>query len=228
MESFGNELYRSLEDTADGVFVVDDDFRIQLWNNAAEEILGYRKVDVEGQYCYQILQGTNEEGEPICRQHCHVSKLSNRSEPVSSYDTKVRTNQDEFCWLNMSILGLRLRQKREKVLIVHMFRDISQKKDDEILFNQILEKARHYKDDSVNSKPDIDLDNKVDLLTRRQQEVLNLLAQGLTTREIASRLSISQYTARNHIQHIFQKLHVHSRLEAVAFALKAGLLDLDK
>jgi len=228
MGNVANEIFRSLEDTADGVFVVDSDFRIQLWNNAAEEILGFGKEDVAGQLCYHILQGTNEEGEPICSKKCQVSKLSRNSEPVSSYDTRVRTNQDEECWLNMSILVLRLGKNRDKEMIVHIFRDISQKKDDEILFNQILEKARRYKNNFANFKEDAAPEYQVDKLTRRQQEVLTLLAQGFSTREIASSLSISQYTARNHIQLIFQKFHVHSRLEAVAFALKHGLLDLDK
>ena len=103
MENFTNEIFRSLEDAADGVFIVDSDLHIQLWNNAAEEILGFGKDDVLGQLCYQILQGMNEEGEPICSKHCQVAKLSKRLERVSSYDTRVRTNQDEFCWLNMSM-----------------------------------------------------------------------------------------------------------------------------
>jgi PAS domain S-box-containing protein len=225
MNNLTKEIFRSLEDTADGVFIVDSGLQIHMWNNAAEKILGFGKDDVEGQFCYQVLQGTNEEGEPICSKHCRVSKLSRRSESVSSYDTRVRTNHDELCWLNMSILTLRVSKNSDDVMIVHMFRDISQKKNDEILFNQILEKARRYKKNSANIKDDAVPEYQVDKLTRRQQEVLTLLARGFTTREIASSLSISQYTARNHIQLIFQKFHVHSRLEAVAFALKNGLLD---
>jgi PAS domain S-box-containing protein len=228
MENLPNEIFRSLEDTADGVFVVDRDLRIHLWNNAAEEILGFGKGEVVGQLCYQILQGTNEDGETICGKHCQVSQVAMRSKPVSSYDTKVRTKPGNLCWLNMSIISLRLGRDSDDFMIVHIFRDISQKKDDEIIFNQILEKARLYQKNTANNKDDNAPGYHVNKLTRRQQEVLTLLARGNTTREIASKLSISQYTARNHIQLIFQKFHVHSRLEAVAFALKNGLLDLDK
>lgn len=51
-----------------------------------------------------------------------------------------------------------------------------------------------------------------------------MLAAGHTTPEIASRLSISTLTARNHIQNILEKLEVHSKAEAVAFAFQKRLL----
>jgi DNA-binding CsgD family transcriptional regulator len=51
-----------------------------------------------------------------------------------------------------------------------------------------------------------------------------LMAEGKSTERIAALLSISRPTARNHIQNIFQKLHVHSRAEAVAYAFQHGLL----
>jgi DNA-binding NarL/FixJ family response regulator len=62
-------------------------------------------------------------------------------------------------------------------------------------------------------------------LTQREQEVLALLAEGSTTREIASRLFISLNTTRNHVQRLIAKLGAHSRLEAVAAARRAGLLE---
>lgn len=62
-------------------------------------------------------------------------------------------------------------------------------------------------------------------LTNREAEVLMLLADGVSTREIASRLFISLNTARNHVQRLIAKLGAHSRLEAVAVARRSGLLD---
>lgn len=63
----------------------------------------------------------------------------------------------------------------------------------------------------------------VGCLTRREREVLSLLAAGHSTKGLANRLQISQVTARNHIQHIYQKLGVHSRAEAVGFAFREGV-----
>ena len=62
-------------------------------------------------------------------------------------------------------------------------------------------------------------------LTTREFEVLELLVQSLNGREIAERLGISRNTVRSHMQSIFHKLHVHSRLEAAAFAVKHDIFE---
>jgi two-component system, NarL family, nitrate/nitrite response regulator NarL len=61
-------------------------------------------------------------------------------------------------------------------------------------------------------------------LTTREQEILALLVTGATGTEIARRLSLSPHTVRTHVQSIMTKLQVHSRLEAVAFAVHHGLI----
>ena len=61
-------------------------------------------------------------------------------------------------------------------------------------------------------------------LTAREAEVLGLLAEGLTNREIAQRLFISPKTVNTHVGHIFDKLDVHSRVEAAGRAQRLGLL----
>jgi DNA-binding NarL/FixJ family response regulator len=54
-----------------------------------------------------------------------------------------------------------------------------------------------------------------DKLTAREEEILQCLAQGYATKEIADKLSVSYDTVRYHLKHIYDKLHVHSRTEAV-------------
>lgn len=61
-------------------------------------------------------------------------------------------------------------------------------------------------------------------LTARQHEILLLLAEGWSTREIAERLVLSQDTIRNHVREILRRLRVHSRIAAVAAARQQGLL----
>jgi PAS domain S-box-containing protein len=61
-------------------------------------------------------------------------------------------------------------------------------------------------------------------LTKRQVDVLHLLAEGRSTDEIASHLSLSPTTVRNHVANLIAALGVHSRLQAVVAASKAGLL----
>ena len=62
-------------------------------------------------------------------------------------------------------------------------------------------------------------------LTRREREVLRLLAQGTDNDGIAQTLVISPQTARTHVQNVLGKLGVHSRLEAAAFVTRSGLLE---
>jgi len=63
-------------------------------------------------------------------------------------------------------------------------------------------------------------------LTERELEVLRLVARGLNNREIAKQLFISENTVKNHVRNILEKLQLHSRMEAVMYAVKEKLLDL--
>ena len=63
-------------------------------------------------------------------------------------------------------------------------------------------------------------------LTDREMEVLKLVAQGLNNRDIAKELFISENTVKNHIRNILEKLHLHSRMEAVVYAVREKLLEI--
>ena len=61
-------------------------------------------------------------------------------------------------------------------------------------------------------------------LSKRESQVLSHVATGLSDKEIARRLAISQRTVHNHLSHVFNKLHVGHRTEAVMSALRRGVL----
>ena len=63
-------------------------------------------------------------------------------------------------------------------------------------------------------------------LTARELEVLKHVAQGLNNRQIGSRLFISENTVKNHVRNILEKLQLHSRMEAVMYAVREKLLDI--
>jgi DNA-binding NarL/FixJ family response regulator len=63
-------------------------------------------------------------------------------------------------------------------------------------------------------------------LTDREMEVLRLVAQGMNNRDIAQNLFISENTVKNHIRNILEKLHLHSRMEAVVYAVREKLLEI--
>jgi two-component system NarL family response regulator len=63
-------------------------------------------------------------------------------------------------------------------------------------------------------------------LTERELEVLKLVAKGMNNRDIGSELFISENTVKNHVRNILEKLHLHSRMEAVVYAVREKLLDI--
>src|SRR5678815_1843314 len=73
--------------------------------------------------------------------------------------------------------------------------------------------------------PERTLDDPYGRLTSREREVFHLLAEGLTTKEIARKLDISTKTAENHRGHVLEKLDVRNTAELVRYALRKGLLD---
>jgi len=66
------------------------------------------------------------------------------------------------------------------------------------------------------------------VLTKREQEVLQLFANGKSTVEVARSLTISQKTVKNHLTSIYQKLNVRDRTEAVLLAVRMGLIRLER
>lgn len=61
------------------------------------------------------------------------------------------------------------------------------------------------------------------VLTDREREVLDLIAEGLTNRDIARRLTLSDKTVRNHVSNIFAKLQVADRAQVIVRARQAGM-----
>ena len=69
-------------------------------------------------------------------------------------------------------------------------------------------------------------DHDPDALTGREQEVLELMVEGVTSnRQLAGRLGVSENTVKFHVRNILDKLHLHNRTQAVAYALKQGLVE---
>jgi DNA-binding NarL/FixJ family response regulator len=64
-----------------------------------------------------------------------------------------------------------------------------------------------------------------DMLTTREREILQLLADGMSNADVAARLFISQETVKSHVRHILTKLEADTRTHAVAIALREAIID---
>jgi DNA-binding NarL/FixJ family response regulator len=70
-------------------------------------------------------------------------------------------------------------------------------------------------------------DNPYDLLTDREKQVLKLVAEGKSNKDVAELLDISVKTAMSHREHIMEKLDLHSRTELIKFALRQGIIRIE-
>ena len=203
-------LDQALARTADGAFAVGADGRIVLWNRAAETILGYGAREAIGRACCDLFAGHDDSGNRLCYRGCHVMSLVQMGDPVHSFDMRTRTKAGRPIWLNVSTLPIG-EGPAAGGMTVHLFRDVTASKELVTLLHERLNAPAQ-------------ADGPAEALTRREQEILRLLASGLGTRSAADRLHVSPATVRNHVQNILGKLGAHSRLEAVAFATRHRLL----
>ena len=63
-------------------------------------------------------------------------------------------------------------------------------------------------------------------LTKRECEIVQMIASGLSAKQIAQQLNISDKTVRSHREHIMQKLNIHKTVDLVRYAMTCGLIDL--
>jgi len=213
-----SRLFEALDSSADGAFVIDENLRIIYCNKAAEAILGFDNKDVVGQFCYRLLQGYDDGRHLICKAQCQVAKMTMNSKLVPNYDIHITTNYGVKRWMNMSVFTYNMTDMNSKKVIVHLFHDLNHKKVNDKLMTGIVGALNHTHE--APPKNERGTEPLLETLTPRESEILTLLVEGHGTQDIAKLLSISLNTVRNHIQRILQKLQVHTRLEAVAIAIK--------
>ena len=220
------ELLRLFQSTADGVHVVDGEQRIIFWNRAAGKVLGLRAEEVLGRYCYDVIAGGDYQGHPFCRRGCPTIEAARRGRSVQNYDVCSRRAGGSTVWLNVSVLAVDDPEGKGH-LAVHLFRDVTRRRRAEILAQQTIEAVGRYQpreeaaEEGAGGGP---YPAPAPHLTRREMEVLRLLAGGASVPVIARTLGINGTTVRNHIEHILGKLGVHSRLEAVVYAAQHRLV----
>ncbi len=91
---------------------------------------------------------------------------------------------------------------------------------------KLVSEGRQYIDSSLNFEEDTKEDDKYQTLTPREQEVMHLMANNLTAKQIAKKLHISQHTVRSHQANIYEKIGVKSKGDLIIYAAKIGLIEI--
>lgn len=208
----------ALAGSPDAVFVTDRRNRIVFWNTSAERILGYTAEEANGAPCSEFLKGNDIFGNRYCSEVCPVTQMAARGETVRHFDLRLKGKGDATVTVDLSILHL-VAAPPEHFYLAHVLRSLDRPEPVPRPAEREADPPRSMLEAARDSA-----DARARKLTSREVEVLAMLAAGHMTPEIAARLHISTLTARNHIQNILEKLEVHSKAEAVAFAFQKRLL----
>lgn len=213
-----DEWPRALGDTADGMVTVAPGGQILTWNEGAARLLGYEADEVVGKYCFEIFGWLDRCGNPVCSAACPDCRLPGSDELVQTRDVIAHAKSGKALWLSVSTL-VPPPELRHESRLVHLFREVGLPPELERL---VAERLRSQHAPETEIAGDEEKAAALERLTRREREVLALVAEGLDSEEIAERLTLSLATVRNHVQNILSKLGVHSRLEAAVLYVRHG------
>lgn len=217
-------VFELISATSDGVFAVDGRQRIVLWNDGAKAMLGHEASEVLGRNCYRVVPADDASCDNGCRPNCAAMRAALAGRPFPTRDMMVRTKCGDDLCVNVSTMLVPSAWKGLSVL-VHLFRDVSRQKEIEDLLHELVDRVAEARPPKRASARRHARGHRSMLdLTDREREILRQLSTGASTESIARELGISPITVRNHIQNVLGKLRVHSRLEAVTYSLRIGLL----
>jgi len=200
--------------TGDAVYVVDPDYRIVHWDSQMESLTGVLTEEALGQPCYDTVMGEREDGRPFCAHGCSVMHLARAHRPVLAFEMRIKTRSGERRWVSVSNLTV---ETEEGPYLVHLFRDTEGT-------HNVLEMAHGLIQLSSKEEAPAPRRREIPALTPRQLEVLQLLSEGKSVKEIGKELYLSEATVRNHVRSLLQALGAHSQLEVLAKAREIGIL----
>jgi DNA-binding CsgD family transcriptional regulator len=178
----------------DALMALGPDLRVDAWNEELESLTGVPAAEAVGRPCWEVLGGVDERGAVICHPGCSAARLMREGWPIPSRRILIRAAEGRKLVMMSTIAAVNA--DRDSVGL-HLFRP------------------------TPDAQPEPEPDSH---LTARQQEVLELIADGAPAKTVAARLGITEVTVRNHIRAILLQLGCHSQLEALAEAKRRRLL----
>jgi DNA-binding CsgD family transcriptional regulator len=203
--------------SGEAVFATDSADRIILWNRKCEKLLGRTARSVLGRRCDEVLGGRDVFGNVYCHRNCPSAFQARESrEPVNRFTLSIAVPEAGTRDFQVSMFTIPSYHPALSPL-VHVIREGSA----ESRLERQLAREAEVRDPLWPMSTD---SGQPVVLTIREKEILQCLAEGLTVPLIAERLFLAPVTVRNHTSRILQKLEVHSKLAAVVYAYRNKLL----
>jgi DNA-binding CsgD family transcriptional regulator len=190
---------------------------VLLWNAGAERLTQRPARLALGRLCHDLLEGRDIFGNLFCHDDCAVRAMCRRGETIHAFELVVDSPKPTTA-LQVSILKIPGATPNE-AMIVHLLQAIDR---DGRLARALERLGIAYRGASASTSETPPTNESRAPLTARERDVLARMAEGLQNKEIAQKLEISLATVRNHVHNLLEKLGVHSKLEAISLAYRAG------
>ena len=210
-----NTPSKLFECSTDAVFAINANGHIRYLNKACEKLLAISLHEVKDKKCADLLCSHDLQGNKFCGDHCPIPRtIDDKNQTVRDFDLMVKRADGDTIMVNVGThyVPADWRRKDNDITAFFSLRRVN--------CQRLLQ--RMHNDPRRMAAPTRESGNFN--LTSRETEVLDLAANGLKTSQIAQCLSISKVTVGNHFKNIYPKIGVHSRAEAVSFALRHNLI----
>ena len=206
---------------------VDRKNRILHWNDGAIELIGFTAEEAIGRNFQRVIQARDVHGNRLSADHGAFHEMVRIGEAPQSFEIAVITATGKMVRVAVSVVVV-LGPKTGEYALVYLMTPMHRRRRADEAIDRLLAQTNlpgvtvpgtplptGAEQRGTSNKP---------RLTRRQLEVLLLLAEGKTSGEIAEELNISVHTVRTHIQGILRTLGAANRLEAVSRALHERII----
>jgi RNA polymerase sigma factor (sigma-70 family) len=216
------DAHRLVERARDAAIATDATGRIVLWNRKASELLEDEKGEVlrPGRPFHEALQARDVFGNRLHPDASPLQTMLEEGEGIQGFEMDVHKATGRRARVAVSVVAV-LGPEPDACHMIHLLRELQRRRRTDDLLDRLLAEPEtsgstlQRSENAGDSLPD---------LTPRERQVLRLLADGLTTELIADKLHISVHTVRRHCQNLMRKLGIHSKVEAVALALRRRLI----
>jgi DNA-binding CsgD family transcriptional regulator len=213
------DVLEQIAKSDDAVFAFDANDLVILWNKGCERLLGRPAFEVLGRHCYDIMCGRDAFGNMYCCPSCPITvqARAHKEDPVQRFELEVAAAGGKRKRVSITTFALPAVRSGPATL-VHVLREPGSGA------SPLESELANATSPPESRSPGRSEASARSPLTKRELEILRLMARGVPTDAIAETMFIAPVTVRNHIARILQKLDVHSKLAAVAYAYRERLI----